>query len=197
MVDWNKIEAEYITTMKSYRELCKEYGVAMSTLREKGKSGAWVKKREQWQHDTVTKFVAMAQEGELDRLGKIFAITDKALDKIAEGVENIDITFLKNKKRTKVVEYDKVFGKPVKEVTDEKEEVEEVNAGIDALALRQLVAAVKDIKDIQMLMSNADKREQEARIKKLESGLGSAEEENDTGVVLMPPVLEEKERDNE
>ncbi|MFW5651970.1 MAG: hypothetical protein ACOCNC_11450 [Acetivibrio ethanolgignens] len=197
MVDWNKIEAEYITTMKSYRELCKEYGVTMSTLREKGKSGEWVKKREQWQHDTVTKFTSMAQEGELNRLSKIFDITDKALDKIAEGMESIDIVLLKNKKKTKVIEYDNSLGKPKKEVVDEIEEIEEVRGGIDALALRQLIAAVKDIKDIQMLMSDADKREQEARIKKLESGLGITGDEDDTGVVLMPSVLPEEENCNE
>lgn len=51
---------------------------------------------------------------------------------------------------------------------------------IDTQAFRQIAASLKDIKDIQMIKSDADMREQEARIKNLqrqaESEDGSAKE---------------------
>ena len=48
---------------------------------------------------------------------------------------------------------------------------------LDTQALRQIVASIKDIKEIQMLKSASDIREQEARIKKLER---DAKEEDNT-----------------
>lgn len=47
----------------------------------------------------------------------------------------------------------------------------------DKQALRQITAALKDIKDIQMIRSEQDLREQEARIKKLQK---EAEKDDDT-----------------
>ena len=60
----------------------------------------------------------------------------------------------------------------------------------DLQAYRQITAAIKDIKEIQMLKSEADMREQEARIDKLNKDV----KENDTdkkgyGVVLLPTVM--------
>ena len=60
---------------------------------------------------------------------------------------------------------------------------------MDKQALRQITGALKDIKDIQMIKSDADLREQEARIEKLRREAAMNDNDNDeTGVVLMPPV---------
>lgn len=62
----------------------------------------------------------------------------------------------------------------------------------DAKSVRSLCAAIKDIKDIQGIKSDADMREQEARIKKLEADARHGhmdDDEDETGVVLLPPVL--------
>jgi hypothetical protein len=60
---------------------------------------------------------------------------------------------------------------------------------VDLQAYRQITAAIKDIKEIQMLKSEADMREQEARIDKLNR---DAKDNNQDlkkyGVVFLPPV---------
>jgi hypothetical protein len=54
---------------------------------------------------------------------------------------------------------------------------------VDLQAYRQLTSALKDIKEIQMLKSEADMREQEARIAKLRKE--SEEEDKETTVIVQ------------
>lgn len=60
----------------------------------------------------------------------------------------------------------------------------------DFQAYRQITAALKDIKEIQMLKSDADIREQEARIDKLNRDAKDNSDDNKKyGVVLLPTVM--------
>lgn len=61
----------------------------------------------------------------------------------------------------------------------------------DPQSIRYLTSALKDIKDIKGYKSDADMREQEARIDKLrrDADKGDGEEGKPCGVVLMPPVM--------
>ena len=64
----------------------------------------------------------------------------------------------------------------------------------DSQSMKHISGVLKDIKDIQMIRSDADMREQEARIKKLQAEAQRNDEDNEeTGVVLLPPVLEVKD----
>ena len=57
--------------------------------------------------------------------------------------------------------------------------------------IRALTAAIKDLKEIQNVRSDADRREQEARIASLQKQSAGINDDDDdeTGVILMPPVL--------
>ena len=57
---------------------------------------------------------------------------------------------------------------------------------------RQIAASLKDIKDIQMIRSDADMREQEARIANLQRQSAVADDNDGKvyGVVLLPPIAE-------
>lgn len=62
----------------------------------------------------------------------------------------------------------------------------------DTSSMRDISRILKDLKDIQMIKSDADMREQEARIEKLRADAqqrNNDEDDDETGVVLMPPVL--------
>lgn len=70
--------------------------------------------------------------------------------------------------------------------------VDSMDSSIDTQSCRQIAATLKDLKDIQMIKSDADMREQEARIANLQK---QAEKDNDSddrpcGVVLIPCVAE-------
>ena len=61
--------------------------------------------------------------------------------------------------------------------------------------VRSLVAAVKDLKEIQGVKSELDRQEQEARIEKLRADTqqrNNDDDDDETGVILMPAVLEVK-----
>ena len=55
---------------------------------------------------------------------------------------------------------------------------------IDTQAFRQIAASLKDIKDIQMIKSDADMREQEARIKNLQRQAETDETSKDIKVTI-------------
>ena len=58
--------------------------------------------------------------------------------------------------------------------------------------VRALVAAVKDLKEIQSVKSDLDKQEQEARIAALrQKSMTGDGDDDDTGVILLPPRMGE------
>ena len=66
----------------------------------------------------------------------------------------------------------------------------------DTSSMRDISRILKDLKDIQMIKSDADMREQEARIEKLRADAqqrNNDDDDDETGVVLLPPVLEVKD----
>ena len=63
----------------------------------------------------------------------------------------------------------------------------------DTSRMRDISRILKDLKDIQMIKSDADMREQEARIEKLRADAqqrNNDDDDDETGVILMPPVKE-------
>lgn len=75
---------------------------------------------------------------------------------------------------------DKLLNKIEKAVDD----FEMAELLVDKQALKQLTGALKDIKDIQMIKSEADLREQEARIAKLNKEAESEKKDNQIEVVI-------------
>lgn len=64
---------------------------------------------------------------------------------------------------------------------------------VDRQSLKQITGALKDIKEIQMIRSEADLREQEARIAKLRREAEREEENKDIRVVIAPEAEEYSE----
>ena len=69
---------------------------------------------------------------------------------------------------------------------------------VDTSIMKDVSVILKNLKDIQMIRSDADLREQEARIEKLRADAmanRNDDDDDETGVVLLPPVLEVKTDD--
>ena len=90
------------------------------------------------------------------------------------------------KEQTKVIEYNNYErpDKPTKEVIEEKEELIETKSIIDRMGLQKVAASLLALKEIQDLKSEADIREQEARIAKLEKEAEDEDKTNEIAIVI-------------
>lgn len=73
---------------------------------------------------------------------------------------------------------DKLLGK-VENLLEEHEDIL-----VDTQALRHISATLKDIKEIQMIRSDSDMREQEARIRNLQKQAEREDDDNDRRIVV-------------
>ena len=192
MADWQKIKTEYITTNISYRALEQKYGINYKVIADKGKKEGWSQLRSQHRDKTLTKALEADSKKTVDRLSRIQTAADRLLDKIEQAITELNIQLAKETHREKIVEYNNADrpDKPTKEIVHETEKVVECASIVDRLGLKQIAAALKDIEDVQMLKSELDQREQEAKIRKLQKE--AEQEDTQTDVVITFKTEEEK-----
>ena len=187
-MDWQKIKAEYITTDTSYRKLAQKYGISDVQIAKVGKREGWVELRRQHLGKALAKALAADEKKKADRLSRIQDATDRLLDRIDRAIEELDIHLATVTHKEKVIEYNNPerADKPTKEIVTETEEILQMTGIVDRLGLKSIAAALKDVKEVQMLKSELDRREQEARIANLER---QAQKEDD-GRKQITVVLE-------
>ena len=193
-MDWKKVKAEYITDeSSSYRRLSDKYKIPLGTLTKRAKKENWVELKKQHGDRTVAKTVGAFEEKQVSKMKRIQDITDKLLDKLEDAVNELDLQLFKTVHKVKEIEYDNLDrpDKPTKEVIHEEETVSEVKTIVDRKGLQLVAAALKDIKEIQMLKSELDKREQEARIAKLQKEAMAEEKQDNEIKVTIEGGLEE------
>jgi len=155
-VNWLTIKNEYINTTISYRKLAEKYSVSFATLRVRAQKEDWVAQKKAQQHKVSTKVAQRTADAivkkEVNRIEKINSLADTLLGKLEEATGQLNNHLIANKRKTKVIEYkDPVaIGKPTKEVIEENEEKLFIAGDIDRTGLKQLTAALKDLKDIQI-----------------------------------------------
>ena len=147
---------------------------------QQGKKENWVELRKQFKDKVTTKNIEKFSEKQSDRLSRIQGITDKLLDKLERAVEELDIQLFKNVEKVKEIEYNNFErpDKPTKETIHEEEKYTEVRTIIDKSGLKAVASALRDIKEVQMLKTELDRKEQEARIRNLEKQAESEEKED-------------------
>ena len=180
MADWQKIKTEYITTDISLRKLAQKYGVRYATVQDRSKKEGWITLRDQHRTSTVSKAMTKVSNKQADKLARIEGITDKLLMKLEQAVEELDLEIIK--KKTKLEDEGL-------EVTTEVMEAREGGI-VDRAGLRHLTAALKDLKEIQMLKSELDRKEQEARIAKLQKEAEGEDDDNEIQVVITGKAKE-------
>lgn len=177
---WDKIKTEYITTETSYKKLCAKYGVSMRTLGDRARSEKWVDARIQQREKTVSKMIAAESKKQVERYSRIQNLTDRLMDKIEQSINELDMHIAKSTHRQKTIEYNNYDrpDKPTKEIVDEIEEVTAYQSIIDKNGLKQIASALRDLKEVQMIRSDLDRREQEARIANLEKQISKDATDN-------------------
>ena len=104
------------------------------------------------------------------RQKRILQISDSILNKVEAALNEVDRTVIKIKEKEKTVEYDGDLKKPISENISETEKVEIIDSIIDTSALKQIVATLKDVKDIHLGFLNGD---------------SDGESEEDNGVIMI------------
>lgn len=84
---------------------------------------------------------------------RIQQLTGLLLDKIARAVEELDVYTSVSKERKKETELNEK-GKATGEIVTEKEHPRRYRDVVDRSALKQLTAALKDLKDIQLSLAD-------------------------------------------
>jgi transposase-like protein len=184
-VDWKKIKAEYIAGGTSYRKLAEKYGVSFSTLRKVAAKENWTDLRNKCGTKSDTKIIEKLSDKSADKMSRVLDITDKLLDKLEQAIEELDIQLYKSVVKTKEIEYNHDLrpDKPTKEIIHEEEKVIEVKSIVDRSGLKAIASSLRDIKEIQMLKTELDKQEQEARIAKLQKD--AQEEAQDKSITIV------------
>ena len=192
--DWTQIKTEYITSEKSsYRKLASKYNIPLGTLQKRAQKEKWPDLKSQSYDKKVAKTVTSIENNHVKKLERIFNITDKLLDKLEKAVDELDIQLCKRSEKIKEIEYNNHErpDKPTKEIINEVEVVDEVRTIIDRKGVQELSAAIKNLKEVQMLKSELDEQEQMARIEKLrkDADVNNQSEDKPYGVLLMPPLM--------
>ncbi len=158
--DWEALQKEYIAGGISYRQLGEKYGLSASVIGRRAKEEGWQLLR--------------CQESERDIQAQVRQdmrrVSRQLLGKISRSIDELDIVVLKEVEKVRDVEYENPErpDKPTRESTRETERLVPVHSVIDRNGIKLLAAALKDIKDAQLLRTAADLREQEAKIANLQ-----------------------------
>lgn len=157
MDEWLKIKTEYITTDTSYRKLAEKYGVHYQTICVRSRAEGWIQLREQHRNKTLTKTADKISGKQVKQASKISDLADKLLVKLEKAIDELDLQITTHKIKTET------------ENTEETTEFKVATEGgtVDRAGLRQLTAALSELKDIKGELSDLDRQEQLARIANL------------------------------
>ena len=181
MEGWLKIKTEFSTTDISYRKLAEKYGMRYATIQARGQQEGWQLLRDQFRAKTVSKTIEKTSEKKASQAAKVGDLADKMLIKLEKAIDELDLKVTTHKIKTE---------RANQETTVEFQVAEE-GGTVDRAGLRQLTAALKDLKIIKNEISDLERREREARIEALRrSNLLGDEDDDETGVVLLPPRRE-------
>ena len=153
-IDWLAIRNDYINGRGSYRQLAEKYNVNQATICNRSKKEGWIAEKEKQASITQAKIAQETADAvakyEAERMKRLLKINDRFIEKISRAVEELDLSLVTNKKKTKVIEYKNGTrpDKPTKETITEKEEILAVSSIIDRKGLQQIAQALKTAWDI-------------------------------------------------
>lgn len=188
MSDWlAKAKKEYMRGGVSYRQLAEKYGVSRSAIEKPAKRENWVDLRRQAEEKATAKTIEIIAKQKADRATRVQELADRLIDKLEQAISELDRQMAKCKKTTKTYEYNNYErpDKPTKEIVDEKEELTEVSSIVDRKGVRDIAAALKDVREVLHIRTEDEKREERARIANLERQSEKDTTENEPIVVTF------------
>lgn len=153
-ISWIEIEHEYVTDIRkkpcTLESLSSKYSIAVGTIEKYSMEHNWSEKRKKYKENIKQKAIEKSSDADADRIIRLLQLADTAADKAEQSLNELESYVVKNKHKTKEVVLHDVFGKPVKETIDEREEIETMQGPIDRQGLLFITNALKNLKDIQL-----------------------------------------------
>ena len=165
MPDWEKIREDYARG-ETFTALERKYAVARSTLRGRAH-------REGWQRRNEPQEKVQCNELSQARMDRVAALADALLGCLERAVEELDTVTESVREKAKKEDGGEV-------TTDFQRLLPQEKGIIDRGGLKQLTGVLKDLKEVLVLRSEGDTREQEARIAKLQRDLSPETEKSFT-----------------
>ena len=175
-ISWVEIENEYITDIRkkpcSLESLAKKYNISLDTLKDRCAKHKWVDKRTEYTQNILQNVKEKSADEDTERIVRLMRLADLAADKAEEALEELNDCIVKNKKKTRTVEYKDITakGKPTKEVIEEKEDIVTVRGPIDRFGLMQVTNALKNIREIYITPTELDDKKCKIEINKRHIG---------------------------
>lgn len=182
-IDWISVRSQYVNGHVSLRELAKQTGVSYSQIAKVAAKEKWADMRGEQRikvESTANQIIAdsMAQDiaqAAVDRAKTLLDLGDQLAAQIQRAITELDRKMVKSKTKVKKVTYDPHSFKPAVERVEEHEDIGVAEGIIDRQGLQQLTAALKNLRDVMMPLT--------------ENGQG----EDESGVVILAPVKEDEE----
>lgn len=189
-LNWDAITFEYISTKISYRDIAKKYGVSGKMVSDAAKRYDWQKKRKAHRDKTLNKALDKAATKEANLLAKEIKIADKISDVLNKALSDAQQfnRYLINES----------LGDGISETS------EKVFNKIDMRALKDAAQTLKLVEDMKRSMLGIltvqqkeaiDINRERLALDKAKSGTNDDDEE--TGVVMLAPVLPEDDAEGE
>jgi len=181
--DWKRIRRDY-SRGATQAALQKRYGVAASTLRGRIRREGWIRDGERKVLESEQPDGPLLQGPSPDpRMARVDALADAMLDCLERAVKELDTVTQSVREKNKLEDGAEM-------VTDFERLLPTEKGIIDRGGLKQLTGVLKDIKDVLTLRPEADVREQEARIAKLQRDLSREQEQDRITIQLEGESLE-------
>ena len=140
--DWDAVRNAYVCGEESLSKLAARFGIPVSRVKQRSAREGWAAQRQQYREKQEK---ASPEE-------RIAKMAELLLEKLRRAAEELDVYTSVSKTRRKESQYsDK--GKLTGETVTEKESRETFRDVIDRSGLKQLTAALKDLKDIQSALA--------------------------------------------
>ncbi len=156
--NWQDIKDDYIKSTLTLKEICDKHGIKITLLNSKINKEGWRELKE------------ISDEELENRTRRILNLSDRILDKVEKAIEEVSTHIIRTKEKTKDVSYDEETKKPLNECIRETEKEEVVECLVDTGSLKQLVATLKDVRDIQLGFSQDTSK---------------TNDENESGVIMI------------
>ncbi len=170
MAQWILIKRDYIAGDLPIKELASRYGVSERTIRRRAAQEGWKTLRKAHEDATLDRALELLEEQRAEKMARMEIVSRELLERISQAIAQLDRQLLRQVRKEKAILYENPqrSDKATKEIITEEESLTEVKTPIDRNGIKLLAAALKDVKDVQMLRDPTDLREQEAKIAKLQ-----------------------------